>query len=70
MVWVVIRCFYVFNFVEPASSESCKFIYGWCLFVLVEVTAFVASPVARGQSAFNCDEGRPFTASKAERYAN
>jgi hypothetical protein len=39
---------------------------GACLFVLVAATAFVAAPVARGQSAYNCDGGRPFIASKAE----
>jgi hypothetical protein len=32
----------------------------------VAAAAFVASPIARGQSAYACDEGEPFTARRAE----
>ena len=39
---------------------------GACLCCVVAATGFVASPVARGQSVYACDEGRPFTALKVE----
>ena len=38
-----------------------------CLLGLATATTLVTSPVASGQSAYTCDEGRPFTARKAER---
>jgi hypothetical protein len=38
-----------------------------CLLGLATATTLLSSPVASGQSAYTCDEGRPFTARNSER---